>query len=116
MKLTWNLFVKNMRPHGQLERKLGEKISKLETHLTHFPEDAVHLQVNLQRGPEKARFTAGLTLRLPCKMLHARKSALDPIPAFDQATKALLRELVVLKAALRHQSDWSRFPLAKPNG
>jgi t-SNARE complex subunit (syntaxin) len=35
-----------MRPHAQLQSKLEQKIAKLETHLEHFPSDAVHLQVN----------------------------------------------------------------------
>ena len=97
-----------MRPHGQLREKLQRKIQKLETHLAHFPPDASHLHVNLQRHPRKLQFTAGLTLRLPSNILRAEKFAADPIPAFDLAVKALLRELAVLKSALRRESDWQR--------
>lgn len=108
MKLKWNLVTKGMRPHGQLQNKLQQKINKLETHLEHFPTDAVHLQVNLQRHPRKPLFAAGLTLRLPSNILRAEKAGEDPIPAFDHAVKALLREVAVLKSALRHESQWER--------
>jgi len=108
MTLRWSLVTKGLHPHGQLKQKLQQKVRKLEKHLAHFPPDAVHLQVNLEKHPRKPVFEAGLTLRLPSNMLRAEKTGADPIPAFDQATKALLREIAVLKSALRHESDWKR--------
>ena len=108
MKLKWALVSKRMRPHDQMRRKLQEKINKLEQHLVHFPADAVHLQVHLEQQANKQLFDAGLTLRLPSNTLHAAKQAPDPITAFDRAVKALLREVAVLKSALRHESDWKR--------
>jgi hypothetical protein len=62
MRLNWNLTTKGMRPHGQLQTKLGEKVAKLGSHLEHFPPDAVHLQVNLERHAKKPLFAAALTL------------------------------------------------------
>jgi len=82
MTLKWTLVTKRMRPHGQLQKKLQEKISKLETHLEHFPSDAE------KQGP-------------------------DPVPALDLAVKALLREIAVLKSALRRESQWPRVAGAK---
>jgi ribosome-associated translation inhibitor RaiA len=108
MTLKWNLVTKGMRPRAQLQAKLAQKIAKLETHLQHFPSDAVHLQVNLERHPKKEWFATALTLRLPSNVLESKKSGPDPVPAFDQAVKALLREVVVLKSALRRESDWER--------
>jgi len=108
MTLKWTLITKRMRPHGQLQKKLQEKISKLETHLVHFPEDAVHLQVNLEQNAKRSLFLSALTLRLPPNTLRAEKRALDPVTAFDHAIKALLREIAVLKSSLRHESDWQR--------
>ncbi len=122
MTLNWNLVTKGMRPHGQMRNTLQQKIDKLETHLEHFPQDAVHLQVNLQRQPRKVGFLAALTLRLPSNILHAEKTGPDPVPAFDLAVKALLRELAGLKSELRRESDWSRvkrgaaLPWAAPFG
>ncbi len=97
-----------MRPHTQLLAKLEQKIAKLETYLEHFPSDAVHLQVSLERHPKRAWFVTALTLRLPSNVLESKKSGPDPLPAFDRAVKALLREVSVLKSALRRESDWKR--------
>ena len=108
MTLNWNLVTKGMRPHGQLQNKLQQKVDKLEVHLEHFPADAVHLQVHLQRQPRNTGFLASLTLHLPSNILHAEKAGPDPVPAFDLAVKALLRELAVLKADLRRESAWNR--------
>lgn len=106
MTLKWNLVTKHIRPHGQLQGKLQQKISKLEAHLRHFPQDAVHLQVSLTRHPKKLWFIAALTLRLPSNILHAEKAGEDPVPALDQAIKVLLREVAVLKSALRREDQW----------
>jgi len=106
MTLKWALVTKRMRPHGQMRKKLQEKINKLEMHLVHFPADAVHLQVHLEQRSKKELFEAGLTLHLPSNTLHAAKQGPDPVTAFDKAVKALLREVAVLKSALRHESDW----------
>ena len=108
MALNWNMTTKGMRPHGQLHTKIEEKLAKLESHLEHFPPDAVHLQVNLQRHARKPLFAAALTLHLPSNILQSEKEAADPVPALDKAVKALLREVAVLKSALRHESDWQR--------
>src|SRR6516162_7129819 len=108
MTLNWKLITKGMRPHGQMRQKLQQKIRKLETHLEHFSSDATHLQVNIERHPKKVFFVAGLTLRLPSNILRAEKAGPDPVPAFDQAIKALLREVAVFKSALRRESAWQR--------
>jgi len=108
MTLEWNLVTKGIRPHAQLQKKFQQKVNKLATHLEHFPPDAVYLQVNLESHPRKPLFVAALTLRLPSNILRAQKAAADPVPAFDQASKALLREIAVLKSALRHESQWQR--------
>ena len=106
MKLHWDLVAKGMRPHGQMRDKLQQKIHKLEAHLEHFRDDAVHLQVSLERHSRKLWFAVALTLRVPSNTLRAEKFGPDPVPAIDQAVKALLRELAVFKSALRRESDW----------
>lgn len=108
MTLNWSLSSKHMRPHTQLVEKLRMKVKKLEKHLAHFPADAVHLQINLQKQLRKTWFTASLTLNLPTGAMSAQKSAGDPVPAFDHAIKALLREIAGLKSSLRGKSSWQR--------
>jgi DNA-directed RNA polymerase specialized sigma24 family protein/ribosome-associated translation inhibitor RaiA len=106
--LPWNVVARNFRPHEQLQARLRQKITKLEQHLTHFPPDAVHLQILLEKHPKRPFFTAALTLRLPSNILSAGKSAPDPVAAFDYAIKALLREISTLKADLRREVFWKR--------
>src|SRR2546425_10332233 len=108
VSLPWNLVTKNLHGHELLRKKLHEKITKLEKHLNHFPPGTVHLQIVLERHPRKPLHTAALTLRVPSNILHSEKSAPDVIKAFDDAIKALLRELESLKAELRRETFWKR--------
>jgi RNA polymerase sigma factor (sigma-70 family) len=109
MKLAWSLVSKHLRPHAQLQEKIREKISKLEQHLQHFPTDAVHLLVNLEHHVKRDVFTAALTLRLPSNIIRSEKESKgDPVPAFDKAVRALLRELEDFKSALRREAAWRR--------
>ena len=106
--LPWNLVAKNLHGHELLRKKLREKIAKFEKHLKHFRPDTVHLQVALERHPQKVLHTAALTLRLPSNILRSEKFAPDVIKTFDDAVKALLRELESLKADLRREPLWKR--------
>jgi ribosomal subunit interface protein len=108
MALAWNIVAKNFNPHEQLQDKLRDKISKLERYLQHFPPGGVHLQVTLDRLAKKGLFKVSLTLRVPLHILRSEKSASDPVPALDQAVKALLRELAALKSAMRREEQWKR--------
>jgi len=57
---------------------------------------------------------ATVTLSLPSNILRAQKAAADPVPAFDQAIKALLREVAVLKSSLRRESEWRTVVRGQP--
>lgn len=107
-KIPWNLVTKNLAGHELLRKKIREKISKLETHLKHFPTGAMHLHITLERHPRKTLFSSALTLRVPSNILHSRKTAPDVIKAFDDSVRALLRELETLKARLRSETLWKR--------
>ena len=106
MTLKWNLVTKGMRPHAQLQSKLEQKIAKLETHLEHFPSDAVHLQVSLERHPEtglvRHRADPSPALEHPAEREGRRRPAAGAGPAF----KALLREVAGLKSELRREKDY----------
>lgn len=104
--LPWNLVTKHLHGHDLLRKKIHQKINKLSRHLAHFPEGTVHLHIALERNPHREFYTARLTLRLPSNILHAEKAGPDLIRAFDDAVKALLRELTALKARFRRESWW----------
>jgi RNA polymerase sigma factor (sigma-70 family) len=111
MTIPWNIVTKNVSPDEAslpLDKKLRQKIGKLERHLKNFPPDAVHLQIVLERHPRKPIYTATLNLRVPSNILHSDKSGRDLIGAFDAAFKILLRELGSLKSDLRHEKFWKR--------
>ena len=90
---SWNLVMKNFRAHEQLQERLRQTLSKLQRHLEHFPSDALHLQVVLEKHPRKPQFTAGLVLRVPSNILRSEEEAPDPVPALNGAVKTLLRQL-----------------------
>lgn len=106
--LAWDFVTKHFRPHGQLQHKLQEKISKLERRLQPFPSGPVRLLVGIEKHPRRPLFTAALTLRVPSHILRSRKQAADPVPALDHAMRALLRELAALKSILRREPLWKR--------
>jgi RNA polymerase sigma factor (sigma-70 family) len=111
MTIPWNIVTKNVsRDEARLplEKKLRQKISKLERYLKHFPPDTVHLQIILERHPKKTIYTATLNLRVPSNILHSEKSARDLIGAFDAAFQILLREFESLKSDLRREKFWKR--------
>ena len=102
------MITKNFHAHEQLRKTLRHGISKLEQHLLHFPSDALHLQVALEKHPRIERFVAALVLRVPSNTLSSKKHATDPVTAVNGAVRTLLRELSSLKAELRHQASWHR--------
>ena len=111
MALPWNIVMKNVSPNDAripLEKKIRQKITKCERFLKHFPRDAVHLQIVLERHPRKDLYTASLTLRVPSDILHTQESGHDLVGAIDNAVKALLRELETYKSDLRGEESWKR--------
>jgi ribosomal subunit interface protein len=104
--MPWNIVTKNIIEDDLLRKKIREKIGKLERHLVHFPPDAVHLHVALERHSKKELYFARLNLRVPSHILHTEQSAPDLVQAFDDAVKALLRELETLKSRLRGEPFW----------
>jgi len=111
MRIPWNIVTKNLLPSDAripLEKKLQQKIAKFERHLAHFPPDAVHLQIVLEKHPRKDRYLASLTLRVPSDILHSEEAGRDLIGAFDEAVKSLLRKLKSYKSSLRGEKFWKR--------
>jgi ribosomal subunit interface protein len=106
--IPWNLVTRNLHGHELLRKKIHQKLAKLTRHLCHFPPDTVHLHIALEQHPRKAQYTAALTLRVPSNIIRSEKTGPDLIQAFDEAVKALLRELAALKAQLRRETFWKR--------
>lgn len=105
---SWNVVTRGFHAHDQLQQRLRMAVSKLERHLEHFPADAVHLQVALDKHPKKQLFTAGLVLRVPSNILRGEEKAADPVPALNGAVRRVLRQLEELKSDLRRELLWKR--------
>jgi RNA polymerase sigma factor (sigma-70 family) len=105
---SWNIVTKGVAAHGQVQEKVRSALSKLERHLEHFPSDAVHLQVVLDKHARKPEFTAGLVLRVPSNILRSTQVGSDPVSALSGAVKTLLRQLASLKSELRREVLWKR--------
>jgi RNA polymerase sigma factor (sigma-70 family) len=105
---SWNIVTKGFHAHEQVHQKLRSALSKLERHLEHFPSDAVHLQVALEKHPRKPLFTAGLVLRVPSNILRSAQDGSDPVSALSSAVRTLLRQLESLKSELRREALWKR--------
>jgi RNA polymerase sigma factor (sigma-70 family) len=105
---SWNIVTKGFHAHQQVHEKLRSALSKLERHLEHFPSDAVHLQVVLEKHPRKPQFTAGLVLRVPSNILRSAQDGSDPVSALSSAVRTLLRQLESLKSELRREVLWKR--------
>jgi RNA polymerase sigma factor (sigma-70 family) len=105
---SWNIVTKGFHAHEQVHQKVRSALSKLERHLEHFPSDAVHLQVMLEKHPRKPQFTAGLVLRVPSNILRSAQDASDPVSALSGTVRTLLRQLESLKSELRREVLWKR--------
>ena len=105
---SWNIVTKGFHAHEQVHQKVRSALSKLERHLEHFPADAVHLQVMLEKHPRKPEFTAALVLRVPSNILRSAQVGSDPLPALNGAVRTLLRQLASLKSGLRREALWKR--------
>jgi DNA-directed RNA polymerase specialized sigma24 family protein/ribosome-associated translation inhibitor RaiA len=105
---SWNVVTRGLHGHPLLRQRIHSKLRILERHLQHFPPDAVHLLIALERHPRKEEHRAALTLRLPSHVLHADKTARSVIAALSNTMKALLQELKLHKAHLRAEPLWKR--------
>src|SRR5689334_12250995 len=106
--VRWHIVNRNLSPGITVLEKISQKIDCLAKLLIHFPPDAVHLQVVLDKLPKKRLFEVRLTLRLPSNILHAEKAGTDLLVTINSAMQALKREVMGLKAELRGDYRWKR--------
>jgi ribosome-associated translation inhibitor RaiA len=94
MDLKWSLFTRELRPHPQLRVKLQQKLGKLaqQVEAAGLRPDVVHLKVSLEKHEKKKWFRAALALKTPACVLRTERFGNDPMPAFEQALRALARD------------------------
>jgi ribosomal subunit interface protein len=106
MTIKWNIVNRSGQPSDAIARKLRPKITKLEKLLTHFPQDAVHLQIILDSRPSDKAHIVALNLRVPSDVLHVSKESKNLVTALDDGVNTLIRRLKRLKARYRRDYAW----------
>jgi len=107
-QVKWNIVTKNFEITQYLQKKIHQKISKLERYLKNFPPDTVHLHIRLERNPKNEQYVSALSLRVPSNIIHSEKRGKDVVKAFNDAVDAMFKELNSLKAELRREIYWKR--------
>jgi len=104
--ITWNVVNRTGEDHDTIAARLRPKISKLAKLLSHFPQDAVHLQVILDSRAHDKTWRITFNLRVPSDMLHVEKEAKSLTGAMDDCADTLARRLERLKARYRQDYTW----------
>lgn len=102
LHVEWD--IKNLVLNEFVERKINEKIAKLEEHLKHFPKDACRIHIQLEHNARKPLSTAALTLNIPSHTLRSTKSAKTVVTALEASSKVLMREVEKIKSRLRDEN------------
>lgn len=105
---SWNLVTRNLHGHPLLRKQLSRRLQLLGKHIRDYPPDGVHLHLLLEKNPHRTLYSAALTLRLPKHILHAEKTAREPILALDKSFDALVREVERVKGHQRKEEEWKR--------
>ncbi len=97
------LNYKGIKTNAKVEEFFRTKAKKLERFTRSFPEDAVHLRATLNRHPRKATYTASLRLSFPQKIISAKESGAELMPALHACVEDLFKQLEKFKSRLNRQ-------------
>ena len=104
--ISWNVIIRNFQWDDRARTKLRQEIGQLEEYLGTFPPETVHLQMIVERRKKRPHYIRydQFYPRAPADILSSRKSADDPMHAFDDALQALRRRL---RIAIRAEDPWN---------
>jgi len=94
---------KGMEASAKVEKLIHTKARKLERFTRSFPEDAVHLRASINRHPRNATYTASLRLSFPQKIISAKESGAELLPALNDAVEDLFKQLEKFKSRLNRE-------------
>ncbi len=98
MIIQWNIVNLTGQELDVDRTEIRQKIRKLEKLLSHFPEDAVHLQIIVHARPSDRQYQVHLNLRIPSDVLQAAVESRSLLGAIAEGEKTLARRLKRLKA------------------
>ncbi len=76
----------------EVQKVIDRKIEKLEKRLKRYHPETSHLRIHISKNEKKDLYECLLELRVLHKLLAVKKSARDPVEAFDEAYEALIKE------------------------
>jgi len=114
MTIAWNIINKTGEAFEFVSDKVRRKIEKLETILSRYPQDSVHLQIILSEEPKKKSYIVKFNLRIPSNILSVRKESKSLVQALDDATRSLLIRLEKDKSKRRNEHLRRRIQRGKP--
>ena len=98
MEIRENL--KNIRKTAKLDEQLNEKIDKLHSRLTHFSDERISLNIEMEKFMHDQTYKTRLSLSLSPKILHAEEAHVDLESSVNDAFEALIRQVAKLKGKL----------------
>jgi ribosomal subunit interface protein len=94
---------KGMEASAKVEEFLHRKVRKLARFTRSFPDDAVHLRATLNRHVRNTTYTASLRLSFPQKVISAKESGAELLPALNAAVEDLFKQLEKFKSRLNRE-------------
>jgi len=94
---------KGVEPSARVEGFFETKARKLARFTRSFPPDAVQLRATLNRHSRNATYTASLRLTFPQKVLTAKESGTELMPALNAAVEDLFKQLEKFKSRLNRE-------------
>lgn len=91
--MRWQLHNSNIHVSKSLEKAIGHKVEKIETHLKRNHPDVADLEIKLGQPGTTNEFECDLVLKAFRNTLHAKKSAPELRVAVDKSFDALMKEL-----------------------
>jgi len=103
MELSFDL--KNIESNPEIDSYCRRAVEKIGRLLPKFPEDSVHLKINLERHPQREQFSSQFSLHLPDKIITASERNQDTIKsAIINCREEILRQVKRFKAELRKET------------
>jgi RNA polymerase sigma factor (sigma-70 family) len=106
MSINWNIVNNTGEAFDFVSAKVHSKIKKVEKHLGHFPQEAIHLQVILGMNNRSKNYSVAFNLRVPSSILSVQKKSKSFVEALDKAVAALLTSIAKLKTQYRRHHFW----------
>lgn len=92
-----DLILKNIRRTKVLGEVIEKDVEKIERHIRTFSDDALHLEIRLEKSPHKDDYEAWMGIYLPKKIVRAHEHAEDKLTCINETTKALIRQIEKIK-------------------